>query len=52
MSTEERYSTELRETAVRLADEQVKDGKSQWAAMQSISQRLCHGRRDGGLAET
>ena len=40
MSTEKRYSPEFRERAVRLVDEQVKSGKSQWAAMQSISQKL------------
>ena len=40
MSTEKRYSPEFRERAVRLVDEQVKEGKSQWAAMQSISQKL------------
>lgn len=40
MSTERRYSPEFRERAVRLVDEQVKEGKSQWAAMQSISQKL------------
>ena len=40
MNTEKRYSPEFRERAVRLVDEQVKEGKSQWAAMQSISQKL------------
>ena len=40
MSTEKRYSPEFRGRAVRLVDEQVKSGKSQWAAMQSISQKL------------
>jgi transposase len=40
MSTEKRYSPEFRERAVRLVDEQVKSGKSQWAAMRSISQKL------------
>ena len=40
MSTEKRYSPEFRERAVRLVDEQVKEGKSQWAAMQSISQKV------------
>ena len=40
MKTQKRYSDEFRERAVRLVDEQMKDGKSQWAAMQSISQKL------------
>jgi transposase len=40
MSTEKRYSPEFRERAVRLVDEQVKSGMSQWAAMQSISKKL------------
>ncbi len=40
MNTEKRYSPEFRERAVRLVDEQVKEGKSQWAAMQSIAQKL------------
>ncbi len=35
-----RYSEEFRERAVRLVEELQKDGKSQWAAMQSISQKL------------
>jgi len=40
MNTQKRYSPEFRERAVRLVDEQIKEGKSQWAAMQSISQKL------------
>jgi len=40
MNTQKRYSPEFRERAVRLVDEQMKEGKSQWAAMQSISQLL------------
>ena len=40
MKTQKRYSDEFRERAVRLVEEQVKDGQSQWAAMQSISQKL------------
>jgi transposase-like protein len=40
MNTQRRYSLEFRERAVRLVDEQIKEGKSQWAAMQSISQKL------------
>ena len=40
MNTQKRYSAEFRERAVRLVDEQVKEGKSQWAAIQSISQKL------------
>jgi transposase-like protein len=40
MSTDKRYSPEFRERAVRLVDEQVRSGKSQWASMQSISQKL------------
>ena len=35
-----RYSAEFRERAVRLVDEQQKAGLTQWAAMQSISQKL------------
>ena len=35
-----RYSEEFRERAVRLVEELQRDGKSQWAAMQSISQKL------------
>ena len=40
MTTQKRYSSEFWERAVRLVDEQVKSGKSQRAAMQSISQKL------------
>jgi transposase len=40
MNTQKRYSAEFRERAVRLIDEQLKEGKSQWAAIQSISQKL------------
>ena len=39
MDTQKRYSPEFRERAVRLVDEQVKSGETQWAAMQSISTR-------------
>jgi transposase-like protein len=35
-----KYSDEFRERAVRLVEEQQKDGNSQWAAMQSISAKL------------
>jgi transposase len=35
-----RYSEEFRDRAVRLVEEQHKQGSSQWAAMQSISQKL------------
>ena len=35
-----RYSEEFRDRAVRLVEEQQKQGGSQWAAMQSISQKL------------
>jgi transposase len=35
-----RYSEEFRERAVRLVTEQQNGGSSQWAAMQSISQKL------------
>jgi transposase len=35
-----RYSEEFRDRAVRLVEEQQKQGSSQWAAMQSISQKL------------
>jgi transposase len=34
------YSGEFRDRAVRLVEEQQKVGLSQWAAMQSISQKL------------
>jgi len=40
MKTQKRYSEEFRERAVRLVEEQQKDGRSQWAAMQSISAKL------------
>ena len=40
MKTQKRYSEEVRERAVRLVEEQQKDGRSQWAAMQSISAKL------------
>ena len=40
MNTQKRYSPEFRERAVRLVEEQQKDGTTQWAAMQSISQKL------------
>ena len=35
-----RYSEEFRDRAVRLVAEQQNQGSSQWAAMQSISQKL------------
>jgi transposase len=40
MKRQKRYSPEFRERAVRLVEEQLKDGSSQWAAMQSISAKL------------
>ena len=40
MKTQKRYSPEFRERAVRLIDEQVKEGKSQWAAIQSIAAKI------------
>jgi transposase len=40
MKKQMRYSPEFRERAVRLVEEQQKDGISQWAAMQSISAKL------------
>ena len=40
MKRQKRYSGEFRERAVRLVEEQQKDGRSQWAAMQSISVKL------------
>ena len=40
MKRQKRYSVEFRERAVRLVEEQQKDGNSQWAAMQSISAKL------------
>jgi transposase len=40
MKKQIRYSPEFRDRAVRLVEEQQKDGRSQWAAIQSISQKL------------
>jgi transposase len=40
MNTQKRYSPEFRDRAVRLVEEQQKAGETQWAAMQSISQKL------------
>ena len=40
MKAQKRYSEEFRERAVRLVEEQQRDGGSQWAAMQSISAKL------------
>ena len=40
MNTQKRYSAEFQERAVRLVEEQQKEGSTQWAAMQSISKKL------------
>jgi transposase len=40
MSTQKRYSSEFKDRAVRLVEEQQKEGLTQWAAMQSISKKL------------
>ena len=40
MNTQKRYSPEFRDRAVRLVEEQQKEGHTPWAAMQSISQKL------------
>ena len=40
MNTRKRYSPEFRERAVRLVEEQQKDGSSEWAAIQSLSEKL------------
>ena len=40
MKTRKRYSPEFRERAVRLVEELRKEGSSQWAAIQSLSQKL------------
>ena len=40
MNTQKRYSAEFQERAVRLVEEQEKEGSTQWAAMQSISKKL------------
>ena len=40
MNTQKRYTPEFRERAVRLVEEQQKEGSTQWAAMQSISKKL------------
>jgi len=40
MNTTKRYTPKFRERAVRLVEEHQKDGKSEWSAMQAISQKL------------
>ncbi len=40
MNTRKRYSPEFRERAVRLVEELQAEGSSQWAAIQSLSQKL------------
>ncbi|MGB5201512.1 MAG: IS3 family transposase [Sedimenticolaceae bacterium] len=40
MNTRKRYSPEFRERAVRLVEEQQKEGSSEWAAIQSLSEKL------------
>ena len=41
MTTRKRYSPEFRERAVRLVEELQKEGSSEWAAIQSLSEKLC-----------
>ena len=40
MNTRKRYSPEFRERAVRLVEEQQKEGSSGWAAIRSLSEKL------------
>ena len=40
MNRRKRYSPEVRERAVRLVEEQQKDHQSQWAAIQSIADKI------------
>ena len=40
MARESRYSPEVRERAVRMVEEHVEEYSSQWAAIQSISQKI------------
>mgnify|MGYP001818457309 FL=1 len=40
MSTQNRYSPEFRERAVRLVEELVKEGSSEWSAINSLSEQL------------
>ena len=40
MNTRNRYSPEFRDRAVRLVEEQQKEGSSEWAAIQSLSEKL------------
>ena len=40
MNTTNRYSPEVRERAVRLVQESMRDHQSQWAAIQSISEKI------------
>ncbi len=40
MSTRKRYSPEFLERAVRLVEEQQKEGSSEWAAIHSLSEKL------------
>lgn len=40
MNKRKRYSPEFRERAVRLVEELQKEGSSEWAAIQSLSEKL------------
>ncbi len=40
MTTSKRYSPEVRERAVRLVEEAQKDHQSEWAAINSISEKI------------
>ncbi len=40
MNTRKRYSPEFRERAVRLVEEQQKEGLSEWKAIHSLSEKL------------
>jgi transposase len=40
MNTRKRYSPEFRERAVRLVEEQQKEGSSEWKAIHSLSEKL------------
>lgn len=40
MKTQNRYSAEFRERAIRLVEELQKEGSSEWAAIQSLSEKL------------
>ena len=40
MSRSKRYTAEFRERAIRLVQEAQKDGTSEWAAIESLSEKL------------